>query len=173
MDLIDHGANLDTNVRLTPDEIFTPLDRVFGFDWDAAASRATSKCGEHYFGHDQTVAGWQNALEINWMSVFTILDYVRPVVWCNPPYSRGMIADFCQKAQDEAQQGVTTVMLLPADISTKWYREFVHGQEAYVYKGRGKFGGAPLTSNGTLASAKFGSILRVFRPPMPGMWLTL
>lgn len=164
-----------TDNRRTPGEIFEPLDRIFHFDWDAAATAETSKCGAHYFGPDQTVVEWQNALDLDWAGVFLFtLGYTRPVIWCNPPYGRGLIDAFCAKAHDAAAQGeVTTVMLLPADLSTAWYRRWVYRQEAYIYRGRGKFVGAPLDKDGKLAAAKFGSILRVFRPPLTEWWLKL
>jgi hypothetical protein len=155
--------------------MFAALDQVFRFDWDVAATAASSKTGAaRYFGPDQPVVEWRNALELDWGTIFLeLLEYVRPTVWCNPPYARGMIDAFCQKAQDAADEGVTTVMLLPADISTRWFRRWIYRQEAFVYEGRGKFAGAPLDKDGKLAAAKFGSILRVFRPALPTLWWRL
>lgn len=89
------------------------------------------------------------------------------VAWCNPPYSRGSIVQWCLKAEQEAMEGVTTVMLLPGDTSTEYFHQFVLKHEHYFIQRRLKFEGAPLDSKGRLAAAKFGSVLVVFRPEGP------
>lgn len=161
-----------TDERVTPDDIYLPLHQTFQFDWDGAATRENTKVDEgRYFGPDHPNPQWRDALTVSWHGVFATLGIARPVVWLNPPYTRGMVWPFCKKTVIEAAHGVTTVLLLPADVSTVWFRDYVRGRDYYLYAGRGKFLGAPLTADGKLASAKFGSILLVARPPMPEKWL--
>ena len=88
-------------------------------------------------------------------------------VWMNPPYSRGNIDKFCKKAYDESQKGCTVVGLLPSDLSTKWYQNWIFGKAhevrttarrvRFIDPITGKQGGSP----------KFGSIIVVWKPGMP------
>lgn len=164
----------DSNERVTPDQIFQPLDDlVDGFDWDLAANGYNTKKA-YWFGPDSdfgvdalAVPSWTQTIA----EVFAPHN-VRMTAWCNPPYGKenGGISAWCERAWLESTFGLTTYMLLPADTSTRWYREWVQGTEYYVYAGRGKFKGAPLNSKGKLAGAKFGSFLKIFRPPLPEKW---
>lgn len=41
--------------------------------------------------------------------------------WLNPPYSRGNLGPFTQKAREQAQRGVGCVMLVPATPGAGWF----------------------------------------------------
>ena len=115
-----------TDLWETPQEFFDDLNREFRFGLDVCATSENAKC-KNYFTKKQ------DGLSQNWGGYGTI--------WCNPPYGRE-IGKWVQKAFNEAQNGTTTVMLLPARTDTKWFHNFIYGQaDIRFIKGRLKFGG--------------------------------
>lgn len=101
----------------TPQELFDALDAVFHFGLDVCAVQANAKVDRYRSFRN---GGGLNA---NWAHL--LRDKSTPTAWCNPPYSDGAgrpcVAKWIQKAIDETKGGVTTVMLLVNDPSTKWY----------------------------------------------------
>jgi len=92
----------------TPRSLFDRLDYEFKFDCDVAADRSNALC--EYFMTQKTSAlerrywGWSN--------------------FCNPPYSRhggGKLA-WIQKANEQNHMWKSTVMLLPSDTGSKWFK---------------------------------------------------
>lgn len=133
-----------------------------------------------YFGPDHEVESWRDALAVGWAAALLAVDHAtlqrfRPTVWCNPPYGKigpfeSGIPRWCEKAIAEAAKGVTTVMLLAADTSTDYFHDLVKPYEHWFQRGRNRFAGAPTTADGKLQPAKFGSLIAVYRPPMPARW---
>jgi site-specific DNA-methyltransferase (adenine-specific) len=125
----------------TPPELFAKIDAEFGFTMDVAASSLNTKC--EWFMVDGLDQSWG-----------------RNVCWCNPPYDRAL-AKWVAKASEEASQGATVVMLIPARTDTRWWHQYVEGRaEVRFIKGRIRFVGAPY-------NAPFPSCLVVFRPSLP------
>lgn len=152
-----------TDVRGTPQWLYDALNDEFGFTIDVCASRAMHK-HVNWIGPDHRSPRRRDSLTVDWD-----LDYAkygrRPVAFCNMPYSAGNIPRWCARAQQQAQdRRVTSVLLLPADISTGWYQAYVHGGERWFLRRRLNFDGAPLDRQGKKTSAKFGSVIRIFRP---------
>lgn len=100
--------------------IFNALNKEFNFSLDAAASEKNNKVPNYLTKED-------DALSIDWLerinsynkllcntSVFT------KNVWVNPPYGKGFIKKFMQKAIEEKKKGVTTVLLVPATLDAQW-----------------------------------------------------
>jgi phage N-6-adenine-methyltransferase len=148
-----------TDERETPQDFWEKQNQKWNFKLDAAALSSNAKC-ENYLGPDHPIGAYRDGLEASWECGGT--------VWCNPPYSRGEIVKWLAKAQREADvNGITTVMLLPVDTSTKWFHVYVlplvaKGDVEFVY-GRLSFKGTPLTKLGKQAKAKQASMLVVFR----------
>lgn len=148
----------------TPQELFNSLNSYFNFTLDACASPENAKC-ENYFTEEQ------DAMKQDWSGV----------VFCNPPYSakkKGVsygLLEWVLRGILEVQLGhaSTVVMLLPADTSTKYH--FMANYYAHVcyMTPRVRFAGS-------LASAKFGSMLMIlhqdnprpveYRPKYPKIW---
>ena len=102
----EHKSNTPTNIRdlwQTPREIFDKLDNEFPFSCDVAASSKNHLC-HHYLDEAS------DALNQTW----SITN------WCNPPYSN--ITPWVKHAISMHQLGLTTVMLVPADTSVKWFK---------------------------------------------------
>ncbi|MGL6296445.1 MAG: DNA N-6-adenine-methyltransferase, partial [Plesiomonas sp.] len=91
-------------------------------------------------------------------------------VWCNPPYSD--ISPWVQKAIEEAEKGVGTVMLLPVDMSVGWFkaarlsctevRVIIGGRIAFINANTQK----PVKGNNK------GSMFLIFRPLILGAMQT-
>lgn len=162
--------------RVTPQWLFDALDAEFDFGLDAAATAANTKtpryCGLDRPGpvYDANGHLWRHnvgdGLQVSWANALRI---DRPpgasmAVWLNCPYSRGSIPRWCEKAEGEAQHGVTTVLLLPADTSTHYFHRYVLRHERRFLNRRLTFDGAPRDRQGRLGPAKFGSVIVIVRP---------
>lgn len=124
----------------TPQQLFDELNAEFRFTLDACATPENAKCPVYYTRE-------QDGLKQKW-GVGT--------VWCNPPYGKGII-QWVKKACAETQNGVTTVMLLPARTDTQWFHDYVlPSAEMRFIRGRLKFGGGKYR-------APFPSIVCIFR----------
>lgn len=120
----EHKSNTKKETKdlwQTPRQIFDKLDSEFGFTGDVAASSKNALAGNFYTEE-------QNALLQKWFDVN----------WCNPPYSN--IMPWVEKAIAEREKGKTTVMLIPADTSVKWFaRAFDTCTECRFISGRVSF----------------------------------
>lgn len=123
----------------TPQALYDELNDEFHFTCDVAADDTNYKHDKYYTVQD-------DALIQNWEGV----------CWCNPPYGRN-IGEWVKKAYNEAKNGVTTVMLIPARTDTKYFHEYIYKQhEIRFIKGRLKFGNSK-------NSAPFPSMIVVFK----------
>lgn len=108
----------------TPQQFFDKLNDEFHFVLDAAATYKTSKCEKCFTPNE-------DGLKQNWD--------VGGAVYCNPPYGKE-IGLWVKKAYEEAQKGITIVMLIPARTDTKYFHEYIyHKAEIRFVKGRLKF----------------------------------
>ena len=107
----------------TPDEIFEPLNKEFGFTLDVCATAENAKC-KKYFTKDD------DALSKKWEGV----------CWMNPPFGRVM-QKFVKKAYEESRNGATVVMLIPVRSNTNWWHKYVMQGEIRFIRGEVKFKG--------------------------------
>jgi DNA (cytosine-5)-methyltransferase 1 len=105
----------DKNSWGTDPLIFAALNKEFDFSLDAAASDKNHLC-EAYLTKDCS------GLEQNWSNIIKheFGNDARLTVWVNPPYGRGLIQQFMEKAVEQKDLGVTTVMLVPATLDAQW-----------------------------------------------------
>lgn len=122
----------------TPQWLFDAAVRLYGdFCWDVCADSNNKKCDQYY---NEEVDG----LTCNW----SFLN------WCNPPYSDPL--PWVQKAIQQSLYGYSTVLLLPADLSTK-YAELSFEYWVDILGQRIKF-------DGHTGSPKFGSMFVYISP---------
>lgn len=144
------GSKTDVNIRdlwQTPEFIFNHYNKRFDFQCDVAASEHNTLCENFYDEYD-------NSLECMWFDVN----------WCNPPYSD--ITPWVKKAIDEMENGRTTVMLIPADTSVKWFKlAFDNCSECHFISGRISFINS-VTKKPVNGNNK-GSVVFVFEPFSP------
>jgi len=109
-----------TDDRSTPQDFFDALDREFHFDIDVCASKENTKC-------ELFITEEMDALSMNsWHRSAT---YNHTTAWMNPPYSN--IMPWVRKAEEECSYGVTTVALLPASVSSKWFHECIWNENTH------------------------------------------
>ena len=108
----------------TPQELFDRMDRQFHFEMDVAATAENTKCINFYTRE-------MDGLSLPWSRVN----------WCNPPYG-AEILEWCRKADEEAQNGNLTVMLIPARTDAGWFHEYCKKYRIEFIRGRIKFVGA-------------------------------
>lgn len=95
----------DRDEYRTPMEIFRPLDKVFNFDLDAAATYDNSLCPNCWTKEE-------NGLIRPWIGS----------TWVNPPYSGGQYGAWLHRAQRDSKDfGHTIVLLVPASLETKHF----------------------------------------------------
>lgn len=142
-----------SNEWTTPKAFFDKLDRIFGpFTLDPCCD-GTNNLTQHYFTEQQ------GGLAQSWQG---------HTVFMNPPYSRGELKRWIQKAYEESQKKNTMVVaLIPSRTDTKYWHEYVMKARHILFvKGRIKFG------DGT-NSAPFPSAVVVFDSNYTGMYPTI
>lgn len=148
----------EKNAWSTDLRIFDAMNKEFRFSLDAAANHDNRKC-------DLYLTKEQDALNVDWSeyidSYYRDLDY-EPTVWINPPYGRGLIKQFMNKAIEQKEKGLTVVMLVPATLDAQWLpiheiselRIITGGRLTFIHPGTGK----PVAGNTK------GSMFVIFRP---------
>lgn len=129
----------DSDSYGTPFWLFQFAEKSWGpFDCDVAASNENTLCAKWFTKETDGLAqpDWEKRN------------------WCNPPYSNP--TPWVRKAVEESKKGNRTVMLLPADVSTSWFRMcYDMGSDIVFLNQRIKFVGAK-------GSPKFASMFVVF-----------
>ncbi|MBQ1805790.1 MAG: adenine methyltransferase [Oscillospiraceae bacterium] len=117
-----------TDLWSTPQDLFDELDAEFHFSVDVCAIPENAKCVRFFSPVDDgLVKSWKTG---------------GGAAWCNPPYGR-KIGEWVRKAAQEAADGQTVVMLIPARTDTRWFHEYILGRaEIRFLRGRLRFGGA-------------------------------
>lgn len=137
----------------TPQALFDELNEEFSFETDVCATAENTKCSIY-------IPPELDGLAASWGPFFNL----RNVLWCNPPYGRG-IGKWVQKASETVAKvhpvagSCVVVMLLPARTDTRWFHDYIYKKpnvEVRFLKGRLKFGGC--TNN-----APFPSMIVIFR----------
>ena len=133
----------------TPQWLFDSLDQEFFFVADMCASNENAKCNRYFSIHNPA----QN--KMSWAGV-------GDAVFVNPPYSRGMIKMFMDKAVEQQGCGVTSVFLVPATPEASWL-PIKHASEIrFITGGRVSFC-HPVTGKSIGGNTK-GSMVVIFRP---------
>lgn len=89
------------------------------YDLDSCANLHNTKVPTNY------ITEKMNALQVDWNG---------SRVWCNPPYSRGNVKAFIDKAVEQIEKSQKDViMLLNVDTSTKYFNTILQKAKAVVY----------------------------------------
>lgn len=159
----------EKNTWRTPDDIYQQLYKLYGpFNLDVAANEINTKCW--YFLGPGSPFG-ENALDPGTSWTFALDSINEPLrAFCNPPYSRGMVARFIDRAYHESvYSGIQTTLLVPASVDQLWWNSFVWDNsknrpfpdvDVYFFLGRINF----LRPDGEPAgSPNFASVAVTFR----------
>ena len=116
---------MDRNEWGTPQWGYDYLDAEFCFTLDPCATHENFKCARYYTKEDDGLKqSWANSR-----------------VFINPPYGRGLLEPWIDKALEEAHYNCLSVLLLPARTAQPWYHRcmrqareirFVEGRISYV-----------------------------------------
>jgi len=138
----------------TPPELYDPLNEVFQFNLDAAASAENHKCLNYLTEKD-------DALRLNWGATGYSGGEAGLMAWLNPPYSQLSKRPWVEKVIEEASRGVTTVMLTFTKNDTRWYQQILdHASHIILLNKRVSF----LRNGKPVGSPTHPSTISIFRP---------
>lgn len=110
----------NTEEWATPQAFFDELNKEFNFTLDPCATAENAKC-KRFFAKEQ------NGLVQSWQG---------ETVFCNPPYGKD-IKKWVEKADAEAKNGATVVMLIPARTDTRYFHDYIYKKhETRFIRGR-------------------------------------
>ena len=156
-DLISSYLDADMkNSWGTDPVIFNALDKEFNFSLDAAANHKNNKVPNNYLTKDD------DALSKCWHDEILNVTSKNLNVWVNPPYGKGYIKRFMEKAIEEKAKGVTTVLLVPATLDAQWLPIDQISEIRIVTGGRLSFY-HPISGKKINGNTK-GSMFVIFRP---------
>lgn len=153
------SSDLDEDMKNswgTDPVIFNALNKEFKFDMDAASSIKNSLVKSCFLTKDD------DALSVDWLSYMDALCTKNNSVWCNPPYGKGYIKQFFNKAIEQKSKGVTSVFLVPATLDAQWLPINEISEIRIVTGGRLSFY-HPTTGKKVNGNTK-GSMFVIFRP---------
>ncbi|MCG8670227.1 MAG: phage N-6-adenine-methyltransferase [Pseudomonadales bacterium] len=136
----------------TPQHVFDHWNNIFNFTLDAAASKENALCWQYYTTDDlyQHIKLTDDHVLLHCTDGLIGLWDDR--TWLNPPYGRGEIEKWVEKAYSQSKEGKLICCLLPVSTSSKWWQNYVTKADfIYYYPKRLRFGGA--TENATFDNA--------------------
>lgn len=151
-------SNLDDDMKNswgTDPLIFNALNNEFNFSLDAAASKKNHLVPNYLTKND-------DAIRVDWSLEMKMCDSPNLNVWINPPYGKGYIKRFMNKAIEQKEKGVTTVLLVPATLDAQWLPISEISEIRIVTGGRLSFY-HPITGKKVNGNTK-GSMFVIFRP---------
>ena len=108
----------------TPQNLFNKLNKEFNFTIDVCATKENAKCDRFYTKEINGLAqSWKNE-----------------TVFMNPPYSRGQMTKWIEKAYQESLNNATIVCLIPSRTDTSYWHDYIIPYaEVRFLRGRLKF----------------------------------
>ena len=156
-DLISSDLNDDMkNSWGTDPLIFNAMHKEFNFSMDAAASQKNKLVPSCFLTKED------DALQVDWTKHMDMLCTKNQTVWCNPPYGKGYIKKFFNKAIEQKDKGVTSVFLVPATLDAQWLPVNDISEIRIITGGRLSFY-HPITGKKVNGNTK-GSMFVIFRP---------
>lgn len=156
-DIISSDLNDDMkNSWGTDPVIFNALNKEFNFSLDAACSIKNTKVPKCFLTKED------DSLKVDWYQKMKSCNQPNLNVWINPPYGKGFIKRFMNKAIEQKEKGVTTVLLVPATLDAQWLPVENISEIRIVTGGRLSFY-HPITGAKVNGNTK-GSMFVIFKP---------
>lgn len=95
---------------------------------------------------------WSNALENEWVNDW----------WCNPPFDDKI--DFVKKAVEQSQAGKSGMMLIPCELLTDWWVEYVEPYADTIFVPNGRYPFYERDGYTQKSGVNFGSCFVLFTP---------
>ena len=110
----------------TPPGLFRALDRRYQFTYDPAASHQNALCRRYSTpgGTFERVSGTREPRRVSRMCGL-LLPWAGRRVFVNPPYARGQLGQWVEKAYRERNKAQIIVALLPAATETLWFQRYI------------------------------------------------
>lgn len=113
----------------TPGALFNPLNEMFQFDMDVAASSKNTK-------RRRFISKKEDAMKVEWHGT----------CWLNPPYGANQhtIKKWVKRAFEQSKKkNCSVIMLIPTRTNTNWWHDYCMKSDLILFiRGRPKFGGA-------------------------------
>lgn len=106
----------------TPTELIAAVEERFGSIWVDLAADRTNKQASRYFGPGSPLGHDALAADLRWS------DYIGEdeTAWLNPPFAAiDPWAKRCAEERTRLVSGARIVLLVPASIGARWFREHV------------------------------------------------
>jgi phage N-6-adenine-methyltransferase len=139
----------------------------YAFLLDVCAEKETAKCANF-------ISPEENSFNVNWVqrlsniekSISNIETTCHPfkptAAWCNPPFdNKFAFIDECYKY---SKQGVTSVMLLPWERTTGWWRDLINNKAARVFVPDGRYPFLDIDGKTQKSGVNFSSCFVEFSP---------
>jgi phage N-6-adenine-methyltransferase len=112
------------------------------FILDACAEKATAKCANFISPEEDSLnVDWANRLSNIERSISKIeavrTPFRQSAVWCNPPFDNKV--EFIDECYRYSKQGITSVMLLPFERTTGWWRDTISNKASRVFVPDGRY----------------------------------
>jgi phage N-6-adenine-methyltransferase len=129
----------------TPIEFFKKLDEEFHFTLDPCSTKENHLCDKFYTIEDDGL----------------FKDWSNEIVFANPPYGK-QIGKWVEKCYNENKNnGVICVMLIPSRTDTNWFHSYIYEKADIIFlKGRLKFKNRLLPNK--IQSAPFPSMIVIY-----------
>ena len=146
---VSHTFTSKDEAWRTPDYIYDYFDKIYKFNFDAAASKENARTKKYLTKQD-------DALSSSWCRKGRR-------IWLNPPYSRNLYP-WIEKAYEESKKGCIVAILIYSRTDTKWWHDFVipHAYKVHFIRPRIKF--LDSKTGKKKGSATAPSCLIVFKP---------
>lgn len=114
----------------------------YAFLLDACAEKQTAKCANF-------ISPEENAFDVDWANRLSTVEksisgietirhsFKQSAIWCNPPFDNKQ--DFINECYRYSKQGITSVMLLPWERTTGWWRDLINNKAARVFVPDGRY----------------------------------
>lgn len=114
----------------------------YAFMLDACAEKETAKCANFISPEENSFnVDWKlrlSQVESRTAKIETTRFPFKPsAVWCNPPFDNKHA--FIKECHKYSKQGVTSVMLLPWERTTGWWRDLIGNKASRVFVPDGRY----------------------------------
>ncbi len=114
----------------------------YAFILDVCAEKQTTKCANFISPEENSFdVDWQHRLsniEKSISNIETIRHPFKPsAVWCNPPFDNKHA--FIKECHRYSKLGLTSVMLLPWERTTGWWRDLINNKASRVFVPDGRY----------------------------------
>jgi len=134
---------------------------------DVCAEKPTAKCANF-------IGPYENSFNVDWVNRLSTIENKiismnvtrfplnSTAAWCNPPFDNKL--EFIEECYRYSKLGLTTVMLLPWERTTGWWRDFINNKAARVFVPDGRYPFLDIDGKTQKSGVNFSSCFVEFSP---------